>query len=148
MIVNYVLFICGHNAGRSQMSQAFFNYMKKEFPSVDKAYEAISAGTRHGDRINPLVVQAMGEVGIDMNDTTIYFPKGLDGDFVKSRGNNIQRVIIACDDKCELPPQIKSDLIPEYWSLPDPHSQPLEEVRRVRDLTRDRVYSLLGELES
>ena len=145
-MVNYVLFVCGHNAGRSQMAQAFFNSDIKEFSSIDGQYEAISAGTRHGDRVNPLVVQAMAEVGIGINDTEIYFPKALDSDYVRSRGNNVQRVNVACDDKCELTPEIREDLTPEYWKLPDPHEKPLGEVRRVRDLTKDRVVSLLKEL--
>lgn len=145
-MVNYVLFVCEHNAGRSQMTQAFFNFDIKGFSSIDGKYEAISAGTRHGDRVNPLVVQAMGEVGVDINDIAIYFPKVLDSDYVRSRGSDVQRVIVACDDKCELPPEIRKGLTPEYWKLPDPHEQPLDEVRRVRDLTKERVVSLLEEL--
>jgi len=148
-MVNYILFVCGHNAGRSQMAQAFFNSEisnEGNFPSLNGVYESISAGTRHGDRVNPLVVQAMGEIGIDMNDASIYFPKALGSDYVKSRGSNVERVIVACDDKCELPPEIRSDLTLEYWKLPDPHGQSLDEVRRVRDLTKEKVDSLLEEL--
>jgi len=145
-MVNYVLFVCGHNAGRSQMAQSFFNYGIKEFSSIDEKYEAISAGTRHGDAVNPLIVQAMEEIGIDINDTTIYFPKGLDDNYIKSRGSNVERVIVACNDKCELPPEMRADLTPEYWNIPDTHGKLLDEVRRVRDLIKDRVSSLLKEL--
>ena len=53
--MKYIAFVCGHNSGRSQMAQAFFNYAIKDFSSIDGKYEAISAGTRHGDAINPLV---------------------------------------------------------------------------------------------
>ena len=102
-MMNYVLFVCGHNAGRSQMAQAFFNHLKRKYPLVDKSYGAISAGTRHGGNINPLVVQVMGEIGIDMDNSEVYFPKGLNEEFVASRGKNVKRVIVACDDQCELP---------------------------------------------
>lgn len=144
--MNYVLFICGHNAGRSQMSQAFFNVEKRNFPKVDQQYEAISAGTRPGNEINPIVLAAMKEVGIDMTDTSIYFPKPLGDLSVISAGNNLKRAIIACDDSCILPkglPQIPL----EKWNLPDPHQQPIEVVRQVREAVKTKVLELLQELE-
>ncbi len=125
------------------MAQAFFNRDKSEFPPIDRTYEAISAGTRHSEQINPFVLQAMGEIGIDMGDTEIYFPKGLVSDYVRSRGRDIQRVIVVCDDKGNLPPEIDRDLKIEYWDLPDPHEQSLNQVREVRDLTWPRVMNLL-----
>jgi len=87
----------------------------------------------------------MGEVRIDMNDISVYFPKRLDGDFIRLRGNKVQRVIVVCDDTCELPPEIRGDLVPEHWKLPVTKQQ-LEEVRGIRDLARIRVYDLLKEL--
>lgn len=146
MNMSYLLFVCVYNAGRSQISQALFNSLKREFPSVDREYEAISAGTKPGSRVDPLAVQAMGEVGIDMNDTGVYFPKGLNSDFVRSRGNKVERVIVTCDDKCALPPEIRNDLVPEFWKLPA--GQQLEEVRKIRDLARGKVYDLLKELQT
>lgn len=145
--MNYVLFICGHNAGRSQMSQAFFNLEKKNYPKIDKAYQAISAGTRPGDEINPTVIQAMQEVGIDMFDTNVYFPKPLNDFSVVSVGNNLKRAIIACDDSCILPsglPQIPL----EKWNLPDPNKQPIENVRKVREAVKTKVVGLLEELNN
>lgn len=143
--LKYILFVCGHNAGRSQMSQAFFNAEKANFPLVAASYEAISVGTRPGTGINPAVVAAMGEVGIDMSDTGVYFPKGMDSEHITARASNIGRVIVACDDTCMLPPQVQA--IPKHWNLPDPHGQPLERVREIRELTREKVLSLLQELD-
>ncbi len=140
------LFVCVYNAGRSQISQALFNSLKKEFPSVDRRYEAISAGITPGSRLDALSVEAMKEIGIDMSDSEVYFPKGLNDDYLRKRGNKVERVIIACDDKCQLPPEIRSNLVPEYWKLPA--GKRLEEVRKVRDSARRRVYDLLKELES
>ena len=88
----------------------------------------------------------MGEIGIAINDTTIYFPKALDGDYVKLRGSNVKRVIVACDDKCKLPPEIREELTPEYWNIPDTHGKELDEVRRVKDLVKGKVSGLLKEL--
>jgi len=127
------------------MAQALFNYNKRGFPSVDGTYEAISAGTRHSDRVNPLVVQAMQEIGIDMSDAGIYFPKGLDSGFIKARERDIKRMIVACDESCWLPD--RKDMAPEYWDLPDPHGRPIETVREVRDRVQEKVYGLLGELQ-
>ena len=146
-VTNGVLFVCGHNAGRSQMAQAFFNNGKRRYARVDGAFEAISAGTRHGSSINPLVVATMQEAGIDMRDATRYFPKGMDDPLVLSRARGIRRVIVACDDTFILPSAVPADVAPEYWRLSDPHGQPIEVIREVRDATRAKVYELLEELE-
>lgn len=144
--MNYVLFICGHNAGRSQMAQAFFNSEKKNFPKLDKQYKAISAGTRPGDNVNPAVLTVMKEVGIDMNDNSIYYPKALSDSSVISVGENLKRAIIACDDSCILPVGLPK--IPlEKWNLPDPNEQPVEKVREVREAVREKVIELLRELD-
>lgn len=143
--MNYILFICGHNAGRSQMAQAFFNNEKKKYPTLDSSYEAISVGTRPADKINPTVIAVMKETGIDMNNVLAYFPKPLDSEFIASRGNTITRAIIACDDSCILPkglPKIKL----EKWSLPDPNQQPAKIVRKVRDAVKAKVIELFKEL--
>lgn len=120
--------------------------MKREFPSVDRRYEAISAGIAFGNRIDPFAVEAMKEIGIEMNGPSGYFPKGLNSEYVRKRGNKVERVIVACDDRCELPPEIRSDLVPEYWKLPA--GKQLEETRRVRDSARRKVYDLLKEMEN
>lgn len=144
--MNYILFICGHNAGRSQMAQAFFNFEKRNFPNVDANYEAMSAGTRPGDEINPAVVEVMKEIGIVMDDTS-YFPKPLTSDSIVSKGSAIKKAIIACDDSCELPVGIPR-LPLERWNLPDPNKQPIEKVRALRTLVKGRILDLLNELES
>ncbi|MBI4173615.1 MAG: hypothetical protein HY519_02740 [Candidatus Aenigmarchaeota archaeon] len=144
--MKYVLFICGHNAGRSQMAQALFNYRKADYPAVDRAWQAISAGTRPGDKVNPLVVQAMDEIGIEAKDVHTYFTKGLDSGFIAQHGPHIERAIVACDDKCILPQAVRKGLALEYWSLPDPHGKPMAAVRKVRDLVAAKIDTLLGEL--
>lgn len=143
--LNRILVICGHNAGRSQMAEGLFNSLVQASPALAGKWEAISAGTRPGDKINPLVVEAMEEIGIEMDPAT-HFPKPLISDFVRERGDTIKKVIIACDDTCELPGEIPAGVPVESWKLPDPHQQPLEAVRIVRDLTLGRVHQLLEEL--
>ena len=109
------------------MAQAFFNTEKKKFPEVNENYEAMSAGTRPGIEINPTVMEAMNEIGINMHDTSIFFPKPLSSDFVVTRGKTLKRAIIACDDSCVLPTGLPH--IPlEKWNIPDPHHQPIEKV--------------------
>ena len=143
--VNRLLVICGHNAGRSQLTEGLFNHIVLQYPALAGRWEAISAGTRPGEKINPLVEQVMSEIGIDM-DPAKHFPKGLQSDFIRQKGPSIRRVVIACDDDCVFPPGIPSDIPKESWKLPDPHQQPIEVVRTVRDLARDRVEQLLEEL--
>ncbi|MBI4066882.1 arsenate reductase ArsC [Candidatus Gottesmanbacteria bacterium] len=145
--MNYILFICGHNAGRSQMAQAFFNVEKKKFPYVDKNYEAVSAGTRPGTSINPTVIEAMKEINIDMNDASIYHPKPLTDGFIISKGKNLKRAIIACDDSCVLPKGLPQITL-ERWNLPDPHNQPLEIVRKVRNAVKTNIIKLIKELDT
>ena len=141
----YILFVCGHNAGRSQMGQAFFNHDKANFPEVNSWYEAISVGTRPGESVNPQVISVMEEIGIRMDDPKTYFPKGMDSKYIQDKAAGISRVIVACDDTCLLPPQVKA--VPGRWNLPDPHGQPADTVRQVRELTRQKVQDLLRELQ-
>ena len=143
---NYILFICGHNAGRSQMGQAFFNHLKVDYPFVAAHYEAISCGTEPGPRLNPEVVEAMQELGIDMSDPSIYFPKPIKHTDIVSRSAAIKRVILVCDNKCLLPPGITAPT--QRWNLTDPYKQPLEVVRQIRDATKEKVIHFLEELES
>jgi len=146
---NLVLVVCGHNSGRSQIVEGLLDDGFEKSPALAGGWEAVSAGTRPGEKINPLVTQVMLEIGIEM-DPKKHFPKGLDSDFIRERGSRIRRVIIACndDDTCILPPEIPPDIPRESWKLPDPHQQPIEVVRKVRDLAQDRVSQLLEELVS
>jgi arsenate reductase (thioredoxin) len=125
-----VLFVCLHNAGRSQMSQALFER------EAGDAHEACSAGTTPGERVHPEVVEAMRELGIDLADRR---PQLLTDDL--SRWADVV-VTMGCGDECPyLPGKGYID-----WDLPDPKGRPLEEVRRIRDDIARRIHALAEEL--
>jgi arsenate reductase (thioredoxin) len=127
-----VLFVCLHNAGRSQMSQAFFER------AAGGRHESRSAGTRPGDAIHPEVVEAMREVGIDLAGRR---PRRLDGELAQWAD---VVVTMGCGDECPyLPGKRYID-----WELEDPTGLPLDQVRRIRDDIRERVSGLVGELDS
>jgi arsenate reductase (thioredoxin) len=127
-----VLFVCLHNAGRSQMSQALFER------AAGRAHEARSAGTTPGERVHPEVVEAMRELGFDLADRR---PQPLTDDL--SRWADVV-VTMGCGDECPyLPGKRYLD-----WDLPDPKGRPLEEVRRIRDDIAQRVRALAEELGS
>jgi protein-tyrosine-phosphatase len=127
----HVLFVCLHNAGRSQMSEALFER------AAAGRHESRSAGTTPGDRVHPEVVEAMRELGVDLA-TRIPRPL-LDED---AEWADVV-VTMGCGDECPfLPGKRYLD-----WELPDPKGQPLEEVRRTRDEIARRVVELIGELE-
>jgi len=129
-----VLFICVHNSGRSQMAEAFFNQMAK-----GKAI-AISAGTEPGSGVNPVVVQAMKEVGIDISQK---IPKLLTQEMIDSSD---LAITMGCMDEAQACPAV---FVPsEDWGLTDPHGKPIEEVRPIRDEIRRRVEALLKRLET
>ena len=123
-----VLFACVHNAGRSQMAAGFFNALA----DAAKA-RAISAGTRPADRVNPVVVEAMRELGIDVSAER---PQLLTAEL--ARGTQ-WLITMGCGDECPVVPGVKRD----DWPLEDPASQPLERVRVIRDEIRSRVEGLL-----
>jgi arsenate reductase len=125
-----VLFVCLHNAGRSQMSQALFER------EAGGAHEAHSAGTTPGERVHPEVVEAMRELGLDLADR---LPQPLTDDL--SRWADVV-VTMGCGDECPyLPGKRYID-----WDLPDPKGRPLEEVRGIRDDIARRVRALADEL--
>jgi protein-tyrosine-phosphatase len=125
-----VLFVCVHNAGRSQMAAALLDHHAKGKVHVR------SAGSAPADRINPAVAAAMDEWGIDLSQE---FPKPLTDDFVKAADVVIT---MGCGDACPIYPGKR------YldWELDDPAGQPVEEVRRIRDDIDGRVQRLLTEL--
>ena len=125
-----VLFVCLHNAGRSQMSRAFFEQ------SAPGAHEARSAGTSPADRVHSEVVEVMREVGIDLSAQT---PQKLTDDLAKWAD---VVVTMGCGDQC---PYIPGRRYVD-WDLPDPKGMPRAEVRRVRDEIRRRVQELIREL--
>jgi protein-tyrosine-phosphatase len=124
--MKYVLFVCNHNAGRSQMAQAFFE--RHAPPGVT----AESAGTQPRDAVWPEVVKVMGEVGIDLSGRR---PKALTQE-MQLRAD--LAVTMGCGDACPYVPTTVLD-----WDLPDPAGCPLEEVRAIRDTVERRVRALI-----
>jgi arsenate reductase (thioredoxin) len=125
-----VLFVCVHNAGRSQMAAALLDHHAKGRVHVR------SAGSAPGDRINPAVVAAMDEWDIDLSRE---FPKPLTDEFVRAAD---VVVTMGCGDACPIYPGKRY----EDWELQDPAGQPVEVVRRIRDDIDGRVQALLAEL--
>ena len=127
-----VLFVCVHNAGRSQMAAALLDHHAQGRVHVR------SAGSEPADRINPAVVQAMAEVGLDIAKE---FPKPLTDEVVRAADVVIT---MGCGDACPFYPGKR------YldWELDDPAGRTLAEVRPIRDEIDRRVQSLLAELVS
>ncbi|MDP2918869.1 MAG: arsenate reductase ArsC [Dehalococcoidia bacterium] len=128
-----VLFVCVHNSGRSQMAEAFFNRL------AEGKSQAISAGTQPSDRVDPVVVEVMREVGIDISRKK---PKALTIDMVEKA----DRVItMGCGAEAEA--VCPAGFIEsEDWALEDPEGKLLEQVRRIRDEIKDRVTKLIERL--
>ena len=125
-----VLFLCVHNAGRSQMAAAFTRQLG------DGRVDVRSGGSIPASEINPTVVQAMQEVGIDLSQE---YPKPLADEIVRKAD---VVVTMGCGDACPVYPGKKY----EDWELDDPAGQPIEKVRQIRDEIRGRVEKLVGEL--
>jgi protein-tyrosine-phosphatase len=125
-----VLFVCVHNAGRSQMAAAWLKQLAGD------RIEIRSAGSEPAEQINPVAVEAMREVGIDI---TAEQPKLLTIDAV-SRADVV--ITMGCGDTCPYFPGKRY----EDWALTDPAGQPIEVVRAVRDEIRARVQTLADEL--
>ena len=123
-----VVFACVHNAGRSQMAAAFFNALAD--PSKARA---VSAGTQPADRVNPVVVEAMREAGIDISRA---MPQRLTHTVAEQAS---LLVTMGCGDECPYVPGLQRD----DWPLEDPAGQPLERVRAIRDDIRHRVHTLV-----
>lgn len=125
-----VLFVCVHNAGRSQMAAALVKLRS------DGRIHVRSAGSDPGEEINPAVVEAMEEVGVDVSEE---FPKPLTDEVVRAADVVIT---MGCGDACPVYPGKKY----EDWTLDDPAGQDLETVRRIRDEIDARVETLISEL--
>jgi protein-tyrosine-phosphatase len=125
-----VLFVCVHNAGRSQMAAGFMSALS------GGAVEVLSAGSAPKDQINPIAIEAMAELGIDIAGNT---PKVLTTDAVRESDAVIT---MGCGDVCPIFPGKRY----EDWELEDPAGKDIETVRRVRDDIRGRIEQLLGEL--
>lgn len=125
-----VLFVCVHNAGRSQMAAGFMRAL-----SMGKV-EVLSAGSAPKDSINPIAIEAMMEVGIDIANNT---PKVLTPEAVQESDAVIT---MGCGDVCPFYPGKRY----EDWVLADPAGQGIEQVREIRDEIKVRVEKLLAEL--
>ena len=130
--VPVVLFVCTHNAGRSQMAAALLDHQAAGRVRVT------SAGSQPADQLNPAVVQVMAEIGLDISRE---FPKPLTADKVQAADVVIT---MGCGDSCPIFPGKR------YldWDLPDPAGLDVEAVRPIRDDISRRVQELLAELEA
>ncbi|WP_100182651.1 arsenate reductase ArsC [Candidatus Nitrosotenuis aquarius] len=127
-----ILFVCVENAGRSQMAEAFF---RKYAP--DKFY-ASSAGTKPSSKVNPMVVEAMKEVGINLQDNT---PKSLTNEML----SDSVAVNMGCMDKESCPALFVKDVLD--WNISDPKGKSISEVRKIRDQIELKVLELVKKLE-
>ena len=126
-----VLYVCVHNAGRSQMAAAYLTHLS------GGAVEVRSAGSAPADQVNPSAVAAMAEDGIDISAEK---PKILTTDAVQASD---VVVTMGCGDTCPIFPGKRY----EDWDLDDPAGQGVEAVRPIRDDIKSRVVALLGELD-
>jgi protein-tyrosine-phosphatase len=123
------IFACVHNAGRSQMSAAFFNQL------VDaEAARAISAGTHPAEKVHPVVVDVMREVGVDLRGAR---PQKLTAELAEHAE---MLITMGCGDECPYVP----GLVREDWPLPDPKGRDIASVRKIRDEIRQRIVELIG----
>ncbi|WP_063062073.1 arsenate reductase ArsC [Nocardia sienata] len=125
-----VLFVCVHNAGRSQMAAGFLHHL------ADGAIEIRSAGSDPAERLNPAAVEAMAELGIDITAQTL---KILTPDAVES---STVVITMGCGDTCPVFPGISY----RDWDLEDPAGKGVDAVRPIRDEIRARVRALIAEL--
>ena len=126
--MRYVLFVCTHNAGRSQMAQAFF----EKYAPGDLRAE--SAGQAPAEAIWPNVIEAMGEVGIDISSRK---PKKIE---LEMQRHADKAITLNCQGSC---PYVIGGI--EDWDVDDPADQPLEKVREIRDDIEQRVRNLVEE---
>jgi arsenate reductase (thioredoxin) len=126
-----VLFVCRHNAGRSQMSEALFTR------AAGGRHTAASAGTTPAERVHPEVVEAMAELDVDLSSRV---PQRLT-DELAAQADLV--VTMGCGDECPYVPGVRY----VDWELPDPKGRPLEEVRATRDEIARRVAALVEELD-
>jgi len=125
-----VLFVCVHNAGRSQMAAGFMEHLS------NGRIDVLSAGSAPKESINPVAVSAMAELGIDIANNK---PKVLTNDAVQASDVVIT---MGCGDACPLFPGKRY----EDWVLEDPAGQSIEKVREIRDQIREKVGKLLSEI--
>ena len=126
-----VLFVCVHNAGRSQMAAGWLRHLAGD------PVEVRSAGSAPAETVNPAAVEAMAEVGIDITDQT---PKKLD--YRRPSESSDVIITMGCGDACPIFPGKRY----EDWELDDPAGQGVEAVRPIRDEIKTRIEALLADL--
>ena len=128
-----VLFVCIENAGRSQMAEGFF---RKYAP---KEYVPLSAGTTPTEKINPLAIQAMKEIGIDITEQK---PKVLTDEMIRKSSKIVN---MGCMDRQSCPALFVNNMI--EWSIRDPKNKPIDEVRKIRDEIKIRIMEFVATLD-
>jgi len=123
-----VLFVCIHNAGRSQMAEAFFNQL------ANGKARAISAGSKPADRVNPIAAEAMREIGLDISQNN---PKLLTVELMEQA---TMVITMGCGEDTACP---ASWVETEDWALEDPAGKPIEQIRKIRDEIKARVRRLI-----
>ena len=127
-----ILFVCVENAGRSQMAEAFFRKYGKD------KFNVTSAGTSPSSKLNPLVIQVMNEIDIDI---TIQSPKELSDSMTD---DSFKTVNMGCMDKESCPALFVNDVLD--WNISDPKEKPIEQVRIIRDQIKNTVLTLIDSL--
>jgi len=128
-----VLFVCIENTGRSQMAEGFF---RKYAP---REYVPLSAGTTPTEKINPLAIQAMKEIGIDITEQK---PKVLTDEMIRKSSKIVN---MGCMDRQSCPALFVNNMI--EWSIPDPKNKPIDEVRKIRDEIEIRIMEFVATLD-
>ena len=128
-----ILFVCVENAGRSQMAEGFF----RKYCTGD--YEPVSAGTRHKSQINPVAVDVMKEVGIDIGGQR---PKELTEDMMR---NSAKIISMGCMDKDFCPTLFVPKVVD--WGVEDPKDKPIEKVREIRDEIERRIREVVEQID-
>ncbi|MCV0391751.1 MAG: arsenate reductase ArsC [Nitrosopumilus sp.] len=126
-----LLFVCVENAGRSQMAEAF---LRKYAPDL----QVVSAGTKPNVELNPIVVDVMSEIGIDMTNQK---PKELTSQMIEESIT----VNMGCMDKESCPALFVKDVID--WNIPDPKGKDIAQVREIRDKIKSQVIELLDSIQ-
>jgi arsenate reductase len=127
-----ILFVCIQNASRSQMAESFF----RKYAPED--YEPLSAGTKPTSEVNPIVIQAMKEVGIAISKQR---PKDITEDMMR---NSVKIVNMGCMEKDWCPTAFVPNLID--WGIEDPKGKSIEKIREIRDEIEERVKGLIASL--
>lgn len=128
-----ILFVCVENAGRSQMAEGFFN------KSSPEGYRAVSGGTKPVSQINPVVIDVMKEVGIDISNQK---SKEITEDMMR---NSFKTVNMGCMDKESCPTIFLPNVLD--WNLEDPKGKSFERIREIRDEIDQRVKELVASIK-